>query len=441
MGLRYWQYSSTHISTDNATLVGDVVQIAPQISGTVKKVLVRDNQMVEAGQLLVILDDANCRAGVLQAEANLQAAVAQAEGAGVSVALTSETGDAQISQAEAGVSQAADAVGGAQADVARTEAAVREAKANASGVEAGVGEAQAQVEAAKSGVLAAQAELAAANAELGRLERDNVRYQGLFSRGSVSAQVADQAAVAVQTAKARVDAVAQQVDASKSKLSAVAAARLAAKEQYAAAQTGVDQAEAQLRATKKGTMQAMSRRRQAFAELSQAKTAPKQVSLSRSAAVQARARVEQARAALYTARLQLSYTRIYAPVTGRVSKRAVQQGALVQPGFPLMALVPPPPNNIWVIANYKETQMADIRPGQHAEIEVDSFPGHVFAGRVDSVASATGATFALLPPDNATGNFTKVVQRIPVKLSIDPKQPGIGELRAGMSVQVYISAR
>ena len=399
VGLRYWHYSSAHISTNNATLTGDVVQIAPQVSGTVEKVLVQDNQLVEAGQLLVVLDDANYRAGVLQAEANLTAAIAQAEGAEISVALTGESGNAQISQAQAGVAQAADAIGSAQANAAAAEA---------------------QVEAARAGVRAAEADLTSAKAELGRLERDNERYQGLFSRGSVSAQVADQSAVAVQTARARAAVAAQQVNVCKSQVSA---------------------AEAQLQAVRKATQQAMSRRQQAIAQLSQARTAPKQVSLSRSAAAQARAHVDQARAALETAQLQLSYTRIYAPVKGRVSKKTVQQGALVQPGFPLMAIVPPPPQNIWITANYKETQATDIRPGQRAEIRVDGFPGRVFTGRVDSVASATGATFALLPPDNATGNFTKVVQRIPVKLTIDPNQPGIDQLRAGMSATVSVAAR
>jgi membrane fusion protein, multidrug efflux system len=441
VGFRYWLYASAHISTDNATLTGDVVQIAPQVSGTVMQVLVQDNQLVKEGQLLVVLDDANYRANVSQAQANLEAAKAQAEGAGVSVSLTGDTGDAQISQAQAGVSQAGDAIGGAQAEVVRAAAGVQQAKANARSVEANVATAQAQVDAAKAGVRVAEAALVSAKAELGKVARDNQRYQGLFSRGAVSAQVADQAAVGEQTAKAQVESAERQVDASRSRVSAAQAGYLAAKEQYAAAGTGVDQAEAQLQAVKKGTQQAVSRREQAVAQLSQANTAPKQVSLSRSAAAQARAHVSQARAALETARLQLSYTRVYAPVRGRVSKKSVQQGALVQPGLPLMAIVPPPPRNIWVVANYKETQATDIRPGQHAEIRVDGFPGRVFAARVDSVASATGATFALLPPDNATGNFTKVVQRIPVKLTIDPDQPDVDRLRPGMSVSAQVATR
>lgn len=441
VGLRYWHFSTTHVSTDNATLCGDVVQISPQVSGTVERVLVRDNQLVEAGQLLVVLDDDTYRASVVQAEANLKASIAQAQGAGVSVSLASETGNAQISQAEAGVSQAADAIGSAQADVARVRAAVEQAKANAKSAQANATTARAQIDAAKAGIHAAEADAEAAKAELGRLQRDNERYQGLYSRGSVSSQVADQAAVAAKTAQTRVEAAAQQVNVAKSKLSAAEAGYMAAKEQSAAANTGIDQAEAQLQAVKKGTQQAQSRHTQAIAQLAQAETAPKQVSLNQTAATQARARVEQARAALETAKLQLSYTRIYAPVKGRVSKKTVQQGALVQPGCPLMSVVPPPPQNIWVVANYKETQMTNVHPGQRAEVRVDGFPGRLFNARVDSVASATGATFALLPPDNATGNFTKVVQRIPVKLLIEPNQQGIKNLRAGMSVTVCIATR
>jgi membrane fusion protein (multidrug efflux system) len=171
--------------------------------------------------------------------------------------------------------------------------------------------------------------------------------------------------------------------------------------------------------------------------LSQAKTAPTQVAVSQSARVQAEAKVEQARASLKDAQLKLSYCRIYAPIDGRVSKKSVEVGELVQPGTPLMAIVEN--EGLWVIGNYKETQLSKVVPGQKAVIEVDALRGQRFTGRVDSIAAATGSTFALLPPENASGNFTKVVQRVPVKIVLDSGQPGLERLRGGMSVKTVIT--
>ena len=171
----------------------------------------------------------------------------------------------------------------------------------------------------------------------------------------------------------------------------------------------------------------------------QARTTGHQVAVSRSNQSQAQAKIEQARAALGSARLQLDYTRIFAPISGQISKKTAEVGALVQPGTPLMAILPGA--RVWVVANYKETQLARVRPGQPAEIRVDALPGHPFRGRVESIAAATGSTSALLPPDNATGNFTKVVQRVPVKIVLDRDQPEVERLRAGMSVIATITKR
>jgi membrane fusion protein (multidrug efflux system) len=141
----------------------------------------------------------------------------------------------------------------------------------------------------------------------------------------------------------------------------------------------------------------------------------------------------------FQALIKLGYCRIYAPRAGQISKKNVTVGALVQPGTPLMAIVVN--EGLWVVGNYKETQLAKVVPGQKAEIEVDALRGQRFEGRVDSVAAATGATFALLPPENASGNFTKIVQRVPVKIVLDPGQPGLERLRGGMSVKATISLR
>jgi membrane fusion protein (multidrug efflux system) len=151
------------------------------------------------------------------------------------------------------------------------------------------------------------------------------------------------------------------------------------------------------------------------------------------------AMLAQDRAQQEQAQLNLGYTNIVAPIDGTVGDRTLRVGQLVQAGTELMALVPL--NNVYVVANYKETQLTDVRSGQPVQITVDTFPGRVINGRVDSVAPTSGQEFALLPPDNATGNFTKIVQRVPVKILFDANNPLLGQLRPGVSVEPTINTR
>jgi membrane fusion protein (multidrug efflux system) len=146
----------------------------------------------------------------------------------------------------------------------------------------------------------------------------------------------------------------------------------------------------------------------------------------------AMAQVNQAKATLDQAELNLQYTKVKAPVSGIVSRKSVEVGQVIQPGQPLLAVIPL--DDVWVTANFKETQLTDMRPGQKAAVQVDAYGGKTFTGRVDSIAAATGSRFSMLPPENATGNFVKVVQRVPVKIVIDPGQNSEHQLRPGMSV-------
>ncbi|MDR7145035.1 HlyD family secretion protein [Rhizobium sp. BE258] len=168
-------------------------------------------------------------------------------------------------------------------------------------------------------------------------------------------------------------------------------------------------------------------------------TARKQILLINAQIAQASATVARAQAQQRQAELNLSYTTIVAPVDGVVGNRTLRTGQYVQAGTQLMSLVPT--QQVYVVANYKETQLTDVRPGQEVEIDVDMFPGKQYHGRIDSIAPASGQEFALLPPDNATGNFTKVVQRIPVKIILDRDDMKSGDLRPGMSVQPVIDIR
>ena len=480
-GVRAWQFGTTHVLTDDAYLTSDTAPVTPQVAGNVARVLVRDNQHVRAGELLVILDDSTFHADVDQAQANLEVARATAEGAATNVGLTSETGHAQIEQASGGVTQAESAVATAQADVARAQAGVANAQAASSSAQANVGSVAAALEAARAArsraakavlaaraqqvtaqaaVQAAEANVMAAQANDERAGKDEVRYQSLFREDAVSAQALDSAIDAAKTARAQVDSAQEQIrqaqatveqrqaeveaaqDAVRAADAAISQARAqvtAAQETVHASQANVRQMLAQQVAAQKNVLQAQARRTQALGQLDQARTAPTQVAVSQAAYKTNRAKILQAKAALETAQINLRRTRLYAPCDGIVSRKSVESGQQVAIGQPLMAILPS--QDVWVVANFKETQMKNVRPGLKVEIEVDTFPGHSFAGHVESLAAGTGATFALLPPDNATGNFTKVVQRVPVKILFDPGQKDLERLRAGLSVVATIEVK
>jgi membrane fusion protein (multidrug efflux system) len=260
----------------------------------------------------------------------------------------------------------------------------------------------------KAGVIAAQRQLTATHAQLEEAEANDVkvqddlhRYKLLVDKKEVAEQIYDQALAAA-----------------KSSTAAVAAARA----NESAAQQFVEQA--------------LSRQVQADANHQYAETGPQQVSSTKARARAAVADVEQKRAQLEQALLNLQYTKIIAPVSGEVNKTVVA-GLNVQPGQQLLTVVPL--DEVWVTANFKETQLKNMRVGQKAEIHVDS-TGRAMKGHVDSIAGATGPLFSLLPPENATGNYVKIVQRVPVKIVLEPGENRDRQLRPGMNVvpDVYL---
>ena len=202
----------------------------------------------------------------------------------------------------------------------------------------------------------------------------------------------------------------------------------------------VDAARASAAAAEQAVAQARTKVTEAQARLQYAETRPQQISVQRSRAEAANAETQRATSAFNQAQLNLQYTTIVAPVSGIVGQRSVQPGQNVAPGQQLMTIVPLDSQNIWVTADFKETQMTLMRPGQHVEISVDTY-GRTYDGHIDSIAGATGARYSLLPPENATGNYVKVVQRIPVKIYFEKGQDPHHLLRPGMSVEPNVRVK
>jgi membrane fusion protein (multidrug efflux system) len=262
--------------------------------------------------------------------------------------------------------------------------------------------AEAAIAAAEKQQQAAEARVAEAEANDVKAQTDLRRYAQLVAKQEISQQQYD---YAVATANATAAA-----------LRAARAAAVAAREEVAQAQARLAERQAQLQA---------------------ARTAPQQVAVSRARAESAQAAMKTAQAAVEQARLNLQYARIVAPVDGIVGQKSVEVGENIQPGQALMAVVPI--NDLYVTANFKETQLKNMRPGQAATIHVDAYDRD-YRGHVLNIAGATGERFSLLPPENASGNYVKVIQRVPVRIVFDPGQ-NIGTLRPGMSVEPTVITR
>jgi membrane fusion protein (multidrug efflux system) len=322
-GGRMWYRSHNFVETENAYVSGHVHPVSARIPGVVTRVLVDDNQMVKAGELIAELDPADQHVKVEQIEAQI-----------ASVQLQVAQADAQVAQVRAQAS-------------------------------------------------AAGAQVAQAQANLVRAKQDATRFGQLYND--------------------------QMKAVSKAELDAANAARASATADVAARRDNASAAQAQIAAAS-------------------------------SARDVLKSQIKVLQAQLKDARQQLGYNQIVAPVSGRVGKRSVEVGARVQPGQQLAAIVQ---DDVWVTANFKETQLAGLQPGQAVKLAVDALPGKELVGHVDSFAPASGNEFALLPADNATGNFTKIVQRVPVKITLDPADIKrlSGRLVPGMSTVVEIDLR
>ncbi len=307
-------------TTDNAYVQGEITRVSSQLSARIDQVLVHDNQHVEKGELLVVLDKEDFRIAVDRAEAALA------------------TREAELAQSKSKLTQQDSMIAASAADVTSSEAT------------------------------------------LGRVQMDLSRAQTLRKPGYVSEE--------------RVTT-------------------LAADNRVARSQVSKAQADLQAQRQQVNSLNADIKRLQA--------------------------QISNARTDLEQAKLNLSRTEIHAPISGMIGQRAAKNGQYIQTGAYLMSLVPD--EDIWVQANFKETQIGQMQPGQKAELEFDAYPGKPIEGTVQSLFAASGAQFSLLPPDNATGNFTKVVQRIPVKLTFPADNALKGKIRPGMSVTVKVTIK
>lgn len=323
VGHALW-FNAHYVRSDNAQVGGDIIPVSARISGFVTNVTVLENQSVQAGQLLVTLDNRDAQAHLAQAEAELAVAI------------------------------------------------------SAAGSQGEVGQAQAQSQAARAQAQQAQAQIAQAQAEYTQAARELKRLKNLLARDVISQHDVDAAEALERSANAR------------------------------------------LQASRDG-----------------ANAASQQVSASRAGLRTADARVLAASAVRDLAAHALDDTRIVASSAGIISQKSVEPGQFMQPGQPMMNLIPT--GSVWLVANLKETEIDGIHAGSPVRFSIDAYDGVEWQGEVESISPATGSKFTLLPPDNATGNFTKVVQRLPVRIRLDANQHPDLTLRAGMSAEVTIS--
>jgi membrane fusion protein, multidrug efflux system len=403
-GVRYYRLNAGLVRTDNAQTAGDLAPVSARITGTVTKVAVSENDFVRAGAVLVELDPTDYRLALEHAKAQLAAARAQAEATRMAVAAQGEQFRAAVANAQAGL------------QLAEPHLSQAEAQLRMSGQTS-----PAQIAQARAQVTTAQANVQAAKSDLDTAGRNMGRDRTLLSQGAISAQQLDTDTATYESARARYQA---SQDALRQARDALLAAE-ASHEQVTIARHDVE--------AKRGEVS------QARAQLQQAATGQTLVQQRARELAVAEAQAEDAAAAVEMGQVNLSRTKILAPEDGWVTNKTVQIGQVVQPNQPLLSLTLA--HHFWVVANIKETQVGGIRVGQPVRVIVDAIRRRVLRGHVESIGKTTGSTTALLPPDNATGNFIKVVQLVPVRVALDPDQSGDLPLQLGLSCEVTIDTR
>jgi membrane fusion protein, multidrug efflux system len=390
-----WYRSGAEVSTDDAYVEGTISPVSAKVAGHIVEQLVRDNQAVRANEVLLRVDPRDYEAKRDQARAAVAVANANVRAASAELPLARETTRSQVDEVRA-------ALEGSRVGVRSSESAVDEARA--------------RLESKRAATAASRADVVAAESAQRKATRDLERMQALMKNDYVSRREHDDAMAALESADAALES---------------------ARRRLSSIEKDVQQSEAEVASRVLAIEQSRQRVAEVRGTLARAESQQQTVSVKIAELARAEAQLRATQADLAVAELNLEHCVVRAPIDGVVSKRSVEVGQIVQPGQPLLALVPL--NDVWVIANFKETQLARIRPGQRAEIRVDSVPGVAFGGVVNSISAGTGSRFSLLPPENATGNWVKVVQRVPVKIVLEHNAGGEPQaLRAGMSAVVTV---
>jgi membrane fusion protein, multidrug efflux system len=393
-----WYRSSMEVATDDAYVEGTISPVSAKVTGHIVELRVTDNQAVRVNEVLLRVDPRDYEAKRDQARAAVAVAEANVRAARAELPLARETTRSQVDETRA-------ALEGTRVGVKSSESAVDEVRA--------------RLESKRAAAAASRADVAAAESNHRKAKRDLDRMQQLMKNDYVSRREHDDAVAALEGAEAQLEA---------------------ARRRLGAIEKEVQQTEAEVASRVLGTEQARQRVAEVSGTLSRAESQQQTVSVKAAELARAEALLKSAQADLAVAELNLEHTIVRAPIDGVVAKRGVEVGQIVQNGQPLLALVPL--NDVWIVANFKETQLTKIRPGQKASVRVDTFPGVVFEGTVNSISAGTGSRFSLLPPENATGNWVKVVQRVPVKILLDAKSVGNPQpLRAGMSAYVTVKTK
>ncbi|MEA5471697.1 HlyD family secretion protein [Spirulina sp. 06S082] len=381
-GDRWWKFQQTHVTTENAEIRGYVSPISAEIPATVQEILVKAGDSVKAGQVLLRLEDKDLQLKIQEAEAALVNAQAQLAGARDTVEVTRQINPTQVGRSQA----------------------------NLAASQSGIQEAQAQILKLQAQIKTKQAAVNQVQTEVTRTQADFQRYKFLYDEGAVSAQQFDLAQAAYNNAQAGL----------------------------AAATQGVAQAQAELASGQAQLRTSMAQVNAAKGQVAETRVSGQNIIVQQDRQKQAQAQVQQAIATLALARQQLTYLEIKAPVSGYVGQLTAQLGQKAQAGQPLLSIVPLQTDRIYVEANFKETALAKLRVGEKAEIEVDAYPNETFPATVTAISPATGSSYALIAPDNATGNFNKVVQWVPVRLVFDADADPQHKLRLGLNVTAIV---
>ena len=411
-------------STDDANLEAHVVYVAPRVAGQVEKLCVEENQHVKKGQLLVELDPEDYQVRVNQAQAQLRSAQHRQEVARVRAGVTQVASQASLHGARSNLEMGVSHVEKARIQVETAHRTHQAEVARLDTLRAQLREAQSHCEETRSQVRVAQVQLL-------KCRQDLQRARQLVAQEASPKELLDHSQAAYDEAQAQADALVSKLRSSEWGIKEAQA-------NLQAAQELVRQSESQVAESQAHVQEVQAQSQDFASRVESASSAPEQVKAAQLEVRVAEAEVQAAQTALDKAQLELKYTKIVAPMEGRVSRRLVEPGSYVQVGQSLMAQVS---ENIWVVANFRETDLTHIRRGQAATIVVDAYPHHPLSAHVDSIQPGSGSRFALLPPENASGNWVKVVQRVPVKIHFDKAPPRDLNLEPGMSVRATVHAQ